>query len=753
MINPQVLIINTPELFERLKAYADKISSELFFLDCETDSAIPKTTNLYGIGVCFNLSKGFYIVHRTSDGKKVWTNEQEKQIADWLKQQATKRKLIGHNLIFDVLVLENNLNVYLTDDIYCDTILLKHTLDEERPHGLKETAVKYLGDWANKAQDKLKQNVLAKGGKWKKEQKDMYLADTEILAEYCVWDVCLTHSLYELLNPRLAEEKMEDFFYKDEVMPLYKECTIPMKRRGFPVNVKFYEDLLKEITADINSFESEIMGAIDEDVRAFEQIMLDVECPVKPTKSFIEPYAALAGIPLPVNAKTGKITFAAGAITKQKEASPIHSQFYDWVLGVGEVALDKKLATAAQLEAFKRKNPDMTRPFNLNSNDHLGYLFVTLKGYRANVTPTGKAQINADFLKSVASQDEHAAMILDYKRLQKIKSTYIEGVLERHIDGVLYTDMLQFGTTSGRYSSQNMNLQNLPRIKDDDSGISERVLKYVNAIRHGLIAGPRRKVVNADFSQLEPCCYAAVSGDAKLQDIFKSGKDLYCQLAIDVFNLKQYSADKKSSNYLKNFEPELRQLMKVVALAVVYGAEAGRISGILKKTYQEAQAIINAYLNAYPGLKRYMANCENKAKKLGYVKNKFGRTRHLTEAKSIYTLYDDSILNRRWAEANKLSQLRYDYKTLLNNAKNFPIQSLAAGIVNRAMIAAARRFRELGLNAYISLQVHDEITVIADEAQAEQVKAILQDCMENTTKIEVPLKAEPLISDNWGDAK
>src|SRR5690606_745379 len=145
--------------------------------------------------------------------------------------------------------------------------------------------------------------------------------------------------------------------------------------------------------------------------------------------------------------------------------------------------------------------------------------------------------IDDDFLETLKSKKE-ISMLLDYKKLNKLLSTYVEGILERQIDGVIYTNMLQFGTTSGRYSSRDPNLQNQPRVKDaQDSGLSPVVLKYVNAIRKGFVAGPGRKVVNADYSSLEPVCFAHVSGDEKLRDVFRNGEDLYSRVAIETFNL------------------------------------------------------------------------------------------------------------------------------------------------------------------------------------------------------------------------
>jgi DNA polymerase I len=368
-------------------------------------------------------------------------------------------------------------------------------------------------------------------------------------------------------------------------------------------------------------------------------------------------------------------------------------------------------------------------------------------------TEGGKPQCDEEFLDSIADTYPFVNKLIDYKKLQKLDSTYIMGVLERHINGVLYSSFLQFGTTSGRYSSTNPNLQNLPRVKDEEAELSPIVLKYVNSIKKGFIAPKGWKIVNADYSQLEPCCFAHASGDEKLRDVFRKGYDLYSQIAIDVFGLTDCSADKKAKNYLKKIHPEKRQEVKVFCLAVVYGAQAGRIADIMGVDRRYAESIIEDYLDAYPELRSYMESCCRQAKQYGFVKNEFGRIRHLPQAKGMYARWGDKLLDPRWAKMQGVSDLRYTFKNSLNNACNFPIQSTAASIVNRAMISTYRKFKEKGLDAHIVGNVHDEITCIVIEKQAEEAALILKNCMENTTKISVPLSTDPLIGNNWSESK
>lgn len=761
MITATTHLIDKIEDFHRLVKYANEVKSEYLVLDCETDSEIERKAKLYGIGLCFNDKRAFYLVWRRQDGSITFNDKEQAEITAWLLDICQKKKLLGHNLIYDILVLDYNLGIDLTPYIYSDTILLKHTLDEEEPFALKELAVITLGPWADKAQQALKDSVIANGGKWVEKQKDMYLADTLVLADYCCWDVLLTYKLFKIYDKNLIEEGLHSLFYVDEIMPLYRECTIPMKRNGFTIDVPYFKQLKKEIEATLITLEDEVIQEIKEEVKPFVDKLLDKKVPIKDSGNFPKFLAKILDIPLPVN-KEGKITLSAKALETQKKATPEYNTFYDWVAGIGSLDVSPEKIREAREQMFihilntiaTKKDKQIRYAFNLNSSQHLAYYFFELKKFTAKgVTKSGKKQVDSKFIDEIKVGDPKAQKIIDYKKLQKLLGTYVNGILSRQLDGVIYASMLQFGTTSGRYSCRNPNLQNLPRIKDEEAGLSELVLKYVNSIRKGFIAPPGYKIVNADFSQLEPCCFATMSGDKKLQDVFHKGEDLYSRIAIDVFKMHHLSANKKDPNFLKKVSPEFRNKSKIFTLAVPYGAEESRIGQAMNCDRKEATTIIKAYLNAYPELKKYMTACNWSAKSTGQVKTMFGRIRHLPEAKILFDKYGNDLLDWRWAKQRNLLDERRKFKTFLNNSKNFPIQGLASHIVNRSMIAIARKFKEFSIDGWISLQCHDEITCTVREDQAELVKNILRDCMQNTTKIAVPLIAEPIIGTSWADSK
>lgn len=740
----EINIVKTWDEFERLESYIldSSFTPEYAVIDVETDNKIEKKANLYGIGFCFDAVEAFYIPIKNKNTLKWWTEEQENRIKNLIFLVCQNHKILGHNIIYDALVLENNWDIDIVPYIYSDTILQKHIINEEGSFALKEIAVEYLGNWADKAQEQLYENIRANGGSVLKGNVEMYKADTDILGEYCCWDVLLTRLLFDIFEEKIKKENLYSLFYEEEIIPLYKEVTIPMKRVGFPVDTDYFKKLKEAIAKEIENLEDNIQCCLIENnlVQDFCINLLNKDYAIKRSGTFPKILAEEYKITLPQ--KNGKITLAKNDIAKANDGS----LFYRWVLG--EDIIPENFLRDTQHIWFYKDNPEERYIFNLKSNNHLKWLFFECLGEEPlSKTEKGEPQVDDDFLDTLKDKYEWVSKLLDYKKLMKLKSTYIEGVLERQIDGVIYSSFIQFGPPSGRYASRDPNLQNLPRVKEDDAGLSELVLKYVNSIKKGFIAPEGYVIVNADYSQLEPRAFAEACGDVLLQQVFHDNEDLYGSIAKNIWNLEC------SANEVKKLYPEYRQKAKVVALAVVYGAEAGRISKLMDITYQEAQEIIEGYLNAYPGLKEYMKNCNEQVCNTGRVLTKFGRVRHLPIAKTIYSKYGYKLLDNKWANKMDLGELRWKFKNMLNLAKNFPIQGVAAHTVNRAAVAINRKFKELNIKGQIVAQVHDELTCIVDEKDANIAKEMIKECMENTTKLSVPLKAEPLIAKNWAEAK
>lgn len=734
------LVANFDEFLE-MAEYVNGYDSDILVVDVETDGVQERTAKLFGFALALDDHEAFYIPWRkNTDTKDLWwTPAQESAIIQWFVALCRRKKLVNHNIIFDVLIFYHNWGKDLTDCIYSDTILLKHTIDEEQPHGLKETAVKYLGPWADHAQQELFDNIKLRGGKATKNNMEMWRADFEVLGKYCCWDVLLTRKLFDIFEPRIAAEGLSDLFYKDEIMPLYKEVTIPMKKKGFAVDVTYFKELNEQVANEMAQLERRIQESVCADVAEFERITLDKTYPVKRTGLFPKMYAQMIGFALPE--KNGKVTMAAKEIEKLHTMDSLHGEFLTWLKG-------KDLPTLYPVQRYWHKlDTQGGYVFNLNSADHLKWLFFERYGEKPlNTTEGGEPQVDEDFLDSMVASYPWVQLLIDYKKLGKLQSTYIEGVLERQIDGVIYTSMKQFGTTSGRYASSDPNLQNLPRVKDEDSGLSELVLKYTNCIRAGFIAFKGYKLVDADQSQLEARAFAGVCGDKKLIKSFLDNEDLYGAIAKNIWHLDCLA------NEVKKKYPEKRQQAKAVALACVYGAEAGRISQMLKIQYVEAQKIIDDYLNTYPQLRTYMSNRNEEACTTGQVATKFGRIRHIPEAKRLYQTYGLRLRDRRWAKSQGLEEECWKFKSYLNLGKNHPIQGMAAHVMNRSAINIALAFKRENIDGYLSLQIHDQLICNVLEADCERAKSIIKHYMETSVDIGLPLIADPNVADNMKDS-
>jgi len=771
--------------------YLEDPQNDVVAFDIETNSAEEKTAKIIGIGVSCAFDSGIYIPFRKYDRTTETLVEildpiTEKEFVAELCRILLKKKLVMHNAVFDITTMWHRYNIDLTPALYADTILMKHTIDEERPFGLKEVANLYrehigftADEIANQEQVELKDSVIANGGKWTQKQKDIYKGDLKIIGTYCIADVDLTLKLFDYFDKRMEKEKLLKFFYEEEVMPLCKLATIPMKMNGVYCDIKYFQALEKQVESGIIKLTQEIFETIEEDIEPFVGKILDEKIKETRTGKFAEGVLRYYSLPVPLNKKTGKPTLAKSALQTLAAAYPDHPAL-NWLLHSpkqistfveeqvkgedGITRLEKvekliddpkdsgpripsKAILQIKKELFLESNPELPHVFNLASNDHLSWLIFEKYGKEpvSHSRKTEKPKVDKDSLE-LYTDLPFVSKLLELKKEEKLLNTYIKPILETNVNGWLYPSMLQFGTTSGRYScAGGLNLQTLPR---DDK-----------RIKKGFIAPPGYKVVNADFSSLEPRIFSWTTGDAGLKYIWQAGLDLYSQIAIDVFGLEGVSAHEKDPNYLKKVNPQARASSKIFTLAVPYGSSPFRIAQLMKIEFQEAQDTVNNYLNAYPGLKDYMSQKEIEARTLGIVKTKFGRIRHLPEAKIMYQRYGNKLFTKK-AMKNDLGDFGeeeyYRFRNLLNNAKNAPIQMTAAHVCNAAMIELALSLREHKIDGWIGLQVHDEITCIIREDQAELVAKLLKNSMENnriTNQIDIPILAEPIISDNFADAK
>lgn len=762
--------------------------------DIETTGVREHLCDVIGIAIAWGpkIDQAAYVVLREWDtasqtARPIFDQATEAKLVNNLCNGLLDKALLMHNGVFDVACMWHRYNINLTDSLYCDTLLLKHTVAEERPFGLKDIGELLFGSEATDEQRDLGESVKANGGKWNKLNKEIWKGDTDKIGMYAIKDVHLTAAVFEEIEGILKQQGLQNFFYNQEVMPLYRRGTIPMKLQGVFCDVDYFKQLKTEVENGIIELTEEVFKVLGDKIQPKVQEILDKAINTSRTGQFAEGVLAHYNLPVPSNKKTGKPTLAKSALRSLEAEYPGHVAL-QWLLfdppeieveveedlldEEGEPMLDykgdalthkvkkiiedpnhkgprlpKDVIYKVKKEIYVRNNPSLPNVFNLSSTHHLSWLIFECYGETATnfSRKTDKPKVDKNSLEEYDLP--FIPPLAKLKKEEKLLSTYIEPILDLQCEGWLYPTMQQYGTTSGRYScGGGLNLQTLPRT-------DKRVKK-------GFIAPPGYKVVSADFSSLEPRIFSFMSNDDGLKRVYWEDLDLYSQIAIDVFKLKGVSAREEDDNFLKKIMPEMRDKAKVFTLAVVYGANAGRISQLMGVSYEEAKDIIERYLNTYPGLKEYMKHQENCAIEYGFVSTDFGRIRHLDEAKELYDKYSTALRNKeRMIEKlgeKEGSETYYRFNNLLNNAKNFPIQSTAAHVTNASIIMLAELFDENKIDGHVCLQIHDEIVCLVREDHAELAAALLKKSMEENwvaKKIDVAMKAVPAICDNFAEAK
>ncbi|MFS0574884.1 DNA polymerase I [Sporosarcina sp. 179-K 3D1 HS] len=350
--------------------------------------------------------------------------------------------------------------------------------------------------------------------------------------------------------------------------------------------------------------------------------------------------------------------------------------------------------------------------FNINSPKQLGViLFEKLGLPPIKKTKTGYSTA-ADVLEKLESQHEIIGYILDYRQLGKLNSTYIEGLTrEIHEDGKIHTRFQQALTTTGRLSSINPNLQNIPiRLEEG------------RKIRAAFVPSePGWYMFAADYSQIELRVLAHMSQDEKLIEAFRSDADIHTKTAMDVFGVAP-----------EEVTSDMRRAAKAVNFGIVYGISDYGLSQSLNITRKEAGNFIDTYLASFPGVKQYMDTSVQDAKKQGYVSTLMNRRRYLPEITS------SNFNLRSFAE---------------RTAMNTPIQGSAADIIKKAMIDMDARLKAEGLKTRMLLQVHDELIFEAPEEEIEKLKVIVPEVMESAIKLDVPLKVDWAFGLSWYETK
>ena len=350
--------------------------------------------------------------------------------------------------------------------------------------------------------------------------------------------------------------------------------------------------------------------------------------------------------------------------------------------------------------------------FNINSPKQLGEILFDVLGLpHAKKTKTGYST-NAEILEKLRPAHPIVQDILDYRQVTKLRSTYVEGLLKvADENGRVHTHFKQTGTATGRLSSTEPNLQNIP-VRTE---LGRELRRFFLPENEDYV------IIDADYSQIELRLLAHISNDANMIRAFREGVDVHTSTAATVFGVAESAVTS-----------ELRKRAKAVNFGIMYGIGAFSLSDDIGVSRAEAQDYIDQYLAGYPGIDAYLKNTIQQAYEDAYVTTLFGRRRYIPELKA------SNGIQRKFGE---------------RVAMNSPIQGTAADIIKLAMVRVHNRLKEEGIDARLILQVHDELLIEAHRSVADRAREILKFEMENAVSYSVPLDVDIHIGNNWYEAK
>ncbi len=349
--------------------------------------------------------------------------------------------------------------------------------------------------------------------------------------------------------------------------------------------------------------------------------------------------------------------------------------------------------------------------FNLNSPKQLGEALFVKLGLPAKKKTKSGFSTSAEVLEELKYQHPAVEQLLEYRQLAKLKSTYVDGLLAvRGSDGRVHTTFNQTETRTGRISSSEPNLQNIPVRRENG-----------RELRRFFTAGEGKVLVDADYSQIELRVLAHMANDEAMIQTFATGGDIHTATAAKIANLPA-----------ELVTPLMRSRAKAVNFGIVYGIGAYSLSQDLNISFGEAKQYINSYMTTYHGVADYMKQVVDTAKEQGYVATLMGRRRWLPELKASHAV------TRSFGE---------------RVARNMPVQGTSADIIKVAMIRVARRLQQENLQARLILQVHDELIVESPESEASRVLLILTEEMEQAVALQVAMQVDAHIGKTWYDAK
>ena len=351
--------------------------------------------------------------------------------------------------------------------------------------------------------------------------------------------------------------------------------------------------------------------------------------------------------------------------------------------------------------------------FNINSPKQLGHILFEKMGLKpVKKTKTGYST-SVDVLNQLKDENPIIDQILTYRQIAKIQSTYVNGLLDViQKDGRVHTRYLQTLTATGRLSSVDPNLQNIPTRTEEGKQIRKAFVP----------SEPDGYIFSCDYSQIELRVLAQVSGDEQMQEAFRTGYDIHAHTAMKIFHLKSTS----------DVTPLMRRRAKAVNFGIVYGISDYGLSKNLNISRKQAKEFIDNYFEQYPQIKDYMDKAVQVAREKGYAETIMHRRRYLPD------IHAKNYNVRSFAE---------------RTAINSPIQGSAADIIKIAMINMQKKLDEMHLKTKMVVQVHDELIFDVPKDELETIKKIVPEVMQSAVRLDIPLVADSGYGHNWFDAK
>ena len=374
--------------------------------------------------------------------------------------------------------------------------------------------------------------------------------------------------------------------------------------------------------------------------------------------------------------------------------------------------LEKRMA-----EIEKQVYESIGKPFNINSTQQLSdVLFKDLKlepPDRGNKTASGHYSTSAGVLEMLRGKHEVVDWVLEHRELSKIKSTYVDA-LQAALNsetGCVHTSYSQTGAVTGRLSSQNPNLQNIP-VRTEEG----------RRIRHGFVAGKDNVLLSVDYSQIELRIVAHMAEDEAMLEAFRAGQDIHTTTAVAIYDVSPEAVTKN-----------MRRHAKAINFGLIYGMSVFGLTRSTDLTLAEAEEFVSAYFKQFPGIKKYLDGIRKLAAQQGYVETLLGRRRYFPALQSKQNV---QVKNREEREAI-----------------NAPIQGTAADIMKIAMLKIPPALKAAGLKGKMLLQVHDELVLECPEKELKETARVVQETMANAFPLSIPLSTEARYGKNWGDMK